>query len=319
MNWGAGTGIALREYPTENGPADYVLFVNRTPVGVIEAKREEEGHHLTVVEEQSAAYAAGKLKWVTHNQPLPFLYESTGILTRFTDVRDPKPRSRPVFSFHRPETFLNWQKEQDSLRQRVHNLPQLSPGGLRGCQIRAITRLEQSFARRGENFTSARPRPPDAEQLQAAQESLIRKVQHTFSTGEFVNYVDNVRRSHEQIIDTVNLDRLHFAGWDQQAHSKAEETIRDFSAFLAAHKDEIAALRIFYDQPYRRRESDLSHDQRRTGRAQTEQNQHWLRCTSGAPTNRSSRSKGNLPKNELIALVALIRRVCGFDDGVDFL
>ena len=89
VNWGAGPGIAIREYPTGSGPADYVLFVDRTPVGIIEAKREEEGHHLTVVEEQSAAYAASKLKWVAQNQPLPFMYESTGVLTRFTDTRDP--------------------------------------------------------------------------------------------------------------------------------------------------------------------------------------------------------------------------------------
>ncbi|GAK58810.1 type I site-specific deoxyribonuclease [Candidatus Vecturithrix granuli] len=144
-NWNAGPGIVIREYPTANGPADYVLFVNHTPVGVIEAKREEEGHHLTVVEDQSALYAAGRLKWAAHNQPLPFIYESTGVLTRFTDTRDPKPRSRPVFSFHRPETFQTWRKEAQSLRRRFLNLPELQPTGLRGCQIRAITRLEQSF------------------------------------------------------------------------------------------------------------------------------------------------------------------------------
>ena len=38
INWGAGTGIAVREYQTDVGPADYVLFVNRKPVGIIEAK-----------------------------------------------------------------------------------------------------------------------------------------------------------------------------------------------------------------------------------------------------------------------------------------
>ena len=35
-----------------------------------------------------------KLKWVTNKQPLPFGYESTGVITRYTDRRDPKPRSR---------------------------------------------------------------------------------------------------------------------------------------------------------------------------------------------------------------------------------
>jgi len=97
--WQVSSGIAVRHYPTQDGlEADYVLFVDRRPVGVIEAKKEDEGHHLTVVEEQSFGYAESKLKHL-NNDPLPFVYESTGTLTRFTDYRDPKPRSRPVFTF----------------------------------------------------------------------------------------------------------------------------------------------------------------------------------------------------------------------------
>lgn len=53
MNLAAGPGIAVREYSTEVGPADYVLFIDKKPLGLIEAKRAEEGHHLSVVEEQS--------------------------------------------------------------------------------------------------------------------------------------------------------------------------------------------------------------------------------------------------------------------------
>jgi hypothetical protein len=37
LNLGAAAGVAVREYPTDTGPADYVLFVNRAAVGVIEA------------------------------------------------------------------------------------------------------------------------------------------------------------------------------------------------------------------------------------------------------------------------------------------
>lgn len=104
IEWSASRGIAVKEYLTDVGPADYVLFVDKKPVGIIEAKRDEEGHRLTVVEEQSAEYTSSKLKYL-NNDPLPFVYESTGELTRFTDFRDPKPRSRPAFSFFRPETF----------------------------------------------------------------------------------------------------------------------------------------------------------------------------------------------------------------------
>ena len=111
-----GLGQAVREYQTDVGPADFVLFVDKKAVGVIEAKREDLGHKITEIELQTAGYAAAKLKWVNNKEPLPFLYESTGILTRFTDGRDPKPRSREVFSFHRPETLKEWLSQDVSLR-----------------------------------------------------------------------------------------------------------------------------------------------------------------------------------------------------------
>lgn len=66
-NLTAAQGVAVREYATDAGPADYVLFVDRKPVGVIEAKREEEGHRLTVVEEQSTGYATSKLKYLNND------------------------------------------------------------------------------------------------------------------------------------------------------------------------------------------------------------------------------------------------------------
>ncbi len=140
----AHKGIAIREYQTDVGPADYVLFVDTKPIGIIEAKREEEGHHLTVVEEQSKGYAHAKLKYL-NNDPLPFAYESTGVITRFTDYRDPKPRGRNVFSFHKPETIAQWLKKKKSLRDRLNDIPVLDSTGLRPAQIVAIENLEHSF------------------------------------------------------------------------------------------------------------------------------------------------------------------------------
>lgn len=144
VNLAANKGVAVREYQTDVGPADYVLFVDRKAVGIIEAKREDEGHHLTVVEEQSKGYATAKLKYL-NNDPLPFVYESTGTLTRFTDYRDPKPRGRNVFSFHRPETMAKWLKQDKTLRGRLQDIPELNTKGLRPAQIKAIENLEHSF------------------------------------------------------------------------------------------------------------------------------------------------------------------------------
>ena len=144
INLQAGPGVAVKEYQTASGPADYVLFVDGKPAGIIEAKKEEEAVHLTVHEDQSKDYADSKLKHLD-NDPLPFVYESTGAVTRFTDYRDPKPRSRPLFTFHRPETLRDWLKQDNTLRRRIFDIPVLQTTGLRDCQIKAINNLENSF------------------------------------------------------------------------------------------------------------------------------------------------------------------------------
>lgn len=143
INLGAALGVAVREYQTDVGPADYLLFVEKKPVGLVEAKKEEEGFRLTQVEDQSTEYANAKLKYL-NNAPLPFVYESTGELTRFTDYRDLKPRSRPIFSFHKPETLRDLLK-QETLRNSFQNFSALPVEGMRDCQINAITNLEKSF------------------------------------------------------------------------------------------------------------------------------------------------------------------------------
>ena len=94
---------------------------------------------------QSEGYANAKLKWFSRAEPLPFLYESTGQVTRFTNGRDPNPRSREIFTFHRPETFKDWMLAPRSLRAGIAALPPLDPSGLRDCQTDAITNLEASL------------------------------------------------------------------------------------------------------------------------------------------------------------------------------
>ena len=96
---GAGLGVAIREYQTDAGPADYVLFVDRQPVGVIEAKREQ----------------------AQHDHQLP-------------------PNEEPTES-----------------------------------------------------------------QMAAAQQMLLREASSLF-TGPVMTYIENVRKVHEQVIDTVNLE-----------------------------------------------------------------------------------------------------------------
>lgn len=146
LNPAAAPGVAVREYPTSTGPVDYALFVDGMPVGVVEAKKDDLGESITTVETQSGRYANSHFKYVNIDYRIRFAYEATGTLTRFTDYNDTKYRSRRVFSFHRPETLRGLLKENDTLRNRLKQLPTLDSRGFRKCQIAAIENLEVSFA-----------------------------------------------------------------------------------------------------------------------------------------------------------------------------
>jgi hypothetical protein len=93
VNLYAGGGVAVRELVTDAGPADYVLFVNRQAVGVIEAKKQ--GTTLSGVEWQTVKYQRnmpGELPAYLIGGRLPFGYESTGSETWFTCGLDPSRR-----------------------------------------------------------------------------------------------------------------------------------------------------------------------------------------------------------------------------------
>src|ERR1700683_4660274 len=153
LNLGAGPGVAVREFTLQkpHGRVDYLLFLNGQPAGVIEAK--PEGTPLVEVERQSGKYVEGLPDWMTPTvYPLPFIYESTGAETRFTNGYDPDARSRRVFTFHRPETLIEWLRpigenaELPTFRARLRAMPPLDERGLWGKQAEAIRNLEQSLA-----------------------------------------------------------------------------------------------------------------------------------------------------------------------------
>jgi type I site-specific restriction endonuclease len=147
LNLSAALGVAVREFPLKSGFADYLLFIDRKAVGVIEAKPEGTILRVRGVAEQSEKYLIGLPDTLRcYQKPLPFGYESTGTETFFRDLRDPDYRSRRVFAFHQPQTLREWIEEPDTLRARLRQLPPLNTEGLRDCPIDAIANLERSFA-----------------------------------------------------------------------------------------------------------------------------------------------------------------------------
>ena len=141
----ASLGIAVREYPMANGPADYLLLVDGKACGTVEAKHE--GFTLSGVTDQAMGYnanAPGAL--ATWGTPLRFDYEASGAEILFSDRVDPDQRSRPLFHFHRPGTLHAWLKAASSIRARLGQLPALVTDGLRDCQVEAIEGIEHSLA-----------------------------------------------------------------------------------------------------------------------------------------------------------------------------
>jgi type I restriction enzyme R subunit len=148
----AGRGVAIREFPLKSGYgfADYLLYVDGVPAGVVEAKKE--GETLSGYEIQTEKYSVGlpdELK--PYRKPLPFCYQSTGIETRFTNLMEPDARSRPVFGFHRPEIFADWLTDESktpgsTLRARLKRMPPVIEERLWPAQIKAIKGLDTSLS-----------------------------------------------------------------------------------------------------------------------------------------------------------------------------
>jgi type I restriction enzyme R subunit len=203
LNLFAGRGVAVREFPLQTGYADYLLFVDRRAAGVIEAKAE--GIPLSAVADQAGAYVVGLPAGIPHVAlPLPFQYESTGVETLFRDNRDPAPRSRRVFTFHRPETLAAWLGQPETLRKRLAELPERNPlitSALWPAQIEAINNLERSFA-------AGRPR------------ALIQMATGSGKTFTAVNFVYRLIKYGGAkrvlfLVDRNNLGRQTFKEFDQ--------------------------------------------------------------------------------------------------------
>jgi type I restriction enzyme R subunit len=151
---------------------------------------------------------------------------------------------------------------------------------------------------------------PTADQLNQARESLILQAAVTFN-GELNTYIENVHRIHEQVIDTINPDTIEFAGWDRDGKLDAEQIIGDFKTYIDAHKDEIIALQILYNQPFRRKEitygmikgilEKIKEDKPGLAPLRVWQAYEHIEKVNGRPTS------------ELSALVSLIRRVIEID------
>jgi hypothetical protein len=160
MNIHAGRGVAVREFRLASGHgfADYVLYADQQAIGVIEAKKE--GCTLTGVEVQAEKYSVGMpADLPAPVRPLPFLYQSTGVETRFTN---PLVRGHALIAQRHDQVRVlsvdRFEAEQFDC-ERFDGAP---IGGLRDERLRSRSARPERLAEAAEKPPGLRPVTPAA-------------------------------------------------------------------------------------------------------------------------------------------------------------
>lgn len=146
---------ALEEYPTANGPADYILFNNKRALATIEGKKVSVAPQnvLGQAKRYAAGFSEGNFNFNEYH--LPFIYSTNGKIIWFQDLRHPLNRSREITQFHTPnalEEFLS--KDEESAKNWL-KLNSIDNPKLRYYQKEAIEAIEKSILERKRNMLIA--------------------------------------------------------------------------------------------------------------------------------------------------------------------
>jgi type I restriction enzyme R subunit len=152
------------------------------------------------------------------------------------------------------------------------------------------------------------------EEIEAARRQLLATACQPFDRPEVRDAIESARHEREQLIDHLNLDQVTFAGYSEQAEAQARKVIQTFADYIAQHKDEIAALSFFYQQPYQRRQLTFDmveelHDVLSRPPLLLTNERLW----SAYARVQSSQVKGADTRRQLTDLVALVRFAIGLD------
>jgi type I restriction enzyme R subunit len=152
------------------------------------------------------------------------------------------------------------------------------------------------------------------EEISAARALRVAAACAPFDQPALRDEIENARREREQIIDHINLDQVTFSGFSEQAEAQAKTVIQTFTDYLKQHKDEIAALDFFYQQPYQRRA--LAFDMIEDLHERLSKPPLMLtteRLWSAYARVQTSQVKGADRKRQLTDLVSLVRFALGLD------
>lgn len=138
--------LAVEEYPTDNGPADYALFNQGDLIGIVEAKRPDVSPQEVLRQAERYARGLTNTQWDCDGLRAPFLYSSNGELIWHRDVRNGLSRSRTIAGFHTPDALSERLLRDDdaACQQLIANTNWHER--LRPYQIEANQAVEQAIA-----------------------------------------------------------------------------------------------------------------------------------------------------------------------------
>ena len=148
-------GHRTEEEETENGPADYALWLNNELVGIVEAKKVTVGPQNFLTQAERYSRGARGTKFDFGGYRVPFLYSTNGEVYWFHDVRHPMNRSRRVAVFHTPDAFKEFLgRDFDTDCAKLLELPHSHPK-LRPYQKEANAAVDRAIAERKRNLLVA--------------------------------------------------------------------------------------------------------------------------------------------------------------------
>jgi type I restriction enzyme R subunit len=154
---------------------------------------------------------------------------------------------------------------------------------------------------------------PDDKEASFKEEhnTLIQAATAPFDDYAVRDYLVEVKRLQDQIIDNLNRDEILSLGWVKNTEESARALVDEFTAWMEAHRDEITALQIFYSQPYGQRR--LTYKMIRELAEAITRSKPGLAPLAVWQAYEKLESGVGSPKNELTAMVGLLRRIWGPD------
>jgi type I restriction enzyme R subunit len=148
-------GHRTEEEDTDNGPADYGLWLNKDLAGIVEAKKLTVGPQNVLTQAERYSRGARGSKFDFGGYRVPFLYSTNGEVFWFRDVRHPLNRSRPVAGFHTPNAFKELlTRDFDADCAKLLGLPHDHPK-LRPYQKQANAAVDRAISERKRNLLVA--------------------------------------------------------------------------------------------------------------------------------------------------------------------